>query len=379
MTANINPDTGIAYGYISANVLDSDIVNELQMNGTDVYYEDAKLEEQIEVAHNPEAQKAAMDEAPPDPEIDPKDETAVFEHTLQYVKDNWDGSKWEQHFSDCYSPDEPVHEGEKDGVRYRTSWLGGALNVWVFKSPFVTLQAGRASPCVPNAGILDTLDGDVTAYNVPDDWRQGPDEGEIEEWCAQHHGRIFENMPEEVRDYWRKRYLESHGVIDGTQGTPHESGMYVEHFKVDDNTEHWSVMTPVGELATTVMHDTPRQAEEELRALWRAEKGPRSARYERPDCGEAGHADGACGNAQCLPAKATLADVQFIIDHGFHIGPRDPALLGVIFSPKMRDRAQEDAAYMVYDPSDDDDGFLVTGDNLAELVVETRKHIELKS
>jgi len=42
MTANINPDTGIAYGYISANQMDPDTVQWLLYDaGTDLSYGEA--------------------------------------------------------------------------------------------------------------------------------------------------------------------------------------------------------------------------------------------------------------------------------------------------------------------------------------------------
>lgn len=171
MTANINPDTGIAYGYISADSLHPDIVNDLQMDGTDVYYADALEEAQREAARDDEVQAEMVDTGHvTKAQWERADEDERFSATLAWVKDNWEGGRREREFNDNYQPDEPVHEGTKDGVRYRTSWLGGALNVWVFESPHITHTAGRASPCVPNAGILDT-EGDVTAYDVPPDWR----------------------------------------------------------------------------------------------------------------------------------------------------------------------------------------------------------------
>jgi len=172
MTANINPDTGIAYGYISANALDSDLVSELQMNGTDVYYAEALEEAQKEAANNDEVQAEYVDSGQcAEAQWTRADEDERFWATLAWVKENWEGSRREQEFNDSYQPDEPIHEGTHEGVKYRTSWLGGALNVWIFESPHITHSARRASPCVPNAGILDTLDRDVTAYDVPEDWR----------------------------------------------------------------------------------------------------------------------------------------------------------------------------------------------------------------
>lgn len=180
MTANIDPDTGVAYGYISANALHPDIVQELQDNGTDVYYADAVAEAKREAAREWAAKLTAAGVLDLDlyvrldvetEESDPLDEERLEQVVQQYVESNWDGSDWEQRFHDYYQPDEPIHEGVKDGVKYRTSWLGGALNVFIFESPHITEAARRASPCVPNAGILDTLDGDVRAYDVPPEWR----------------------------------------------------------------------------------------------------------------------------------------------------------------------------------------------------------------
>lgn len=143
---NMNLTYGIAYGYISANALHSDIVCSLQ-EGKDVYYEEA-LEEHLAGLRD-------------DPDFDEDEAT--------------------EKFSDTWMGDEPVHEGtikvaggnfpEVTELKYRTSWLGGALNVWIFESPFVTDKARKASPCVPGAGILDTLDGDVRSFDVPPTWR----------------------------------------------------------------------------------------------------------------------------------------------------------------------------------------------------------------
>lgn len=173
MTANINPDTGIAYGYISANSLHPDIVQELQDNGKDVYYEDALDDYQQDLSINPALQDEACEDA--GTKRGDLDEDELRAQALAHIRDRWEGSKWEQHFNDNYQPDEPVHEGEKDGVKYRTSWLGGALNVWIFESPF-TGRFQECSPCVPNAANLDYPEDrpnacGVLGYDVPPEWR----------------------------------------------------------------------------------------------------------------------------------------------------------------------------------------------------------------
>lgn len=147
-TANINPETGIAYGYISAGALDSDLVDTLTGNGTDLFAKEALAEWHSEKA-------IALFNAGGYDDIHDADE------------DVDDSEFW-----DCYEAYEPVVEGQYDDVVYSSSWLGGALHFFIYQSPVTTDHARLASPCVPNAGILDTLDGDVTSYNVPDDWRR---------------------------------------------------------------------------------------------------------------------------------------------------------------------------------------------------------------
>ena len=153
MIANINPETGVAYGYISANCLNQEVVNDL-MHGDQasnlshqeawIWFKNTKKDMFIKAGYSEE------------------DAELAAEDTID-------------EFSYEYEDYEPEIEGVYEGVRYKTSWLGGALNFFIFWSPFVTESARLASPCVPNAGILDTLDGHVTSYNVPHDWRYSYD------------------------------------------------------------------------------------------------------------------------------------------------------------------------------------------------------------
>ena len=149
MSANINPKTGIAYGYIAANALHPDIVSSLLYgDGCDSFTDHSWQAMKVNAIAEWRAEN-------PDSELD----------------DFWIWEEICDNVADYYQPDEIETSGDYDGVSYATSWLGGALNFFIFYSPHVTNSAGRASPCVPNAGILDDLDGDVTSYNVPDDWR----------------------------------------------------------------------------------------------------------------------------------------------------------------------------------------------------------------
>ena len=73
-----------------------------------------------------------------------------------------------------YQPDEEHHVLVTDDYEYQTSWLGGALNVFIPKSPWVT-PCNMCSPCVPGSGDLDSAcdegEGNCEAYCPdPEDW-----------------------------------------------------------------------------------------------------------------------------------------------------------------------------------------------------------------
>lgn len=72
-----------------------------------------------------------------------------------------DGFEW---------PDEPEYEGEYGGVKYQIFYLGGAPHLMVLHSPHI-VKARLCSPCIPNAGDLDSLDDSgCDTYGVPADW-----------------------------------------------------------------------------------------------------------------------------------------------------------------------------------------------------------------
>lgn len=151
MTANINPETGVRYGIISADSLDPEIVDEIQQRGTDVHFLDAQADLVAGIA-------MACDN---------------FLRSSQIEKLT---DRAQDMLADVWQDDEPVREFDLQGVKGRTTWLGGALHVWVFESP-VTGVYRLCSPCVPNCGDLnspaDVLRDKVgeICYDVPNDWR----------------------------------------------------------------------------------------------------------------------------------------------------------------------------------------------------------------
>lgn len=154
MQTNVNPSTGVPYGYISANALDQDVVQELLYG---VGADDLTALEREE-----QAVKDAANEA--------------YERGLDYGTDDYEDyiERAVSEAMEDFQCEEPLIHGNYDGVEYHTSWLGGALNFFIFFSPVTTDKARAASPCVPGAAILDTLDGSTFGYDVPADWRATP-------------------------------------------------------------------------------------------------------------------------------------------------------------------------------------------------------------
>ena len=72
--------------------------------------------------------------------------------------------------------EEPVYLAEIDGVTVETFYLGGAPMLMVLDSPFIRKDTPACSPCLPNAGDLDSSvdavssGGTVDCYDVPKDW-----------------------------------------------------------------------------------------------------------------------------------------------------------------------------------------------------------------
>jgi hypothetical protein len=152
---NTNPKTGIRYGYIHADALHPDIVHELLygFQAVSLSCNDALAEYLAEARRNHEDTRPFTDE--------------------------FDEAFWTEELSNTYEGgDEECIEGTYEGVSYCTSYLGGALNFFICESPITVLVNSLCSPCVPNAGDLDSGfavfkdegDSGFLCYGVPGDW-----------------------------------------------------------------------------------------------------------------------------------------------------------------------------------------------------------------
>lgn len=157
---NCHAVTGIPFGYIKADAFHPEFVDQLTIhNGTDHSYTEALAEHLDEKRR--EHESALEDKRIARAEIDGG--------TLsEEEEEDFDEDAATQKFGDSYQCDEPIYSGEHEGVHYRTSWLGGAMNFWIFESP-VVVKCTQCSPCVPGAGLLDSV-GNYEAYGVPADW-----------------------------------------------------------------------------------------------------------------------------------------------------------------------------------------------------------------
>ena len=149
MTVNINPTTGIRYGVIALNDLDQDVVTDLLygIGVTDVSSNEAAVEARKVFT------KQAEDDGIPEDE-----------------REDWIDQQVDREM-EALEIGESVFEGELDGVKYRTFWLGGSHMIFVFESP-VTGHFRLCSPCIPNAADLSNPDPDgYEGYDVPANWR----------------------------------------------------------------------------------------------------------------------------------------------------------------------------------------------------------------
>lgn len=190
MKPNTDPDTGIHYGIIRSDSIHPEVLHSLLYEkGKDVSYTSA-LEDHIA------AKRKEFDDAAEELSIK-RAETGEDRENQNVGEDDpeFDEEFEKEEFSENYCCDEPVTEGVHEGVSYLTTWFGGALLMWIFKSPVMT-KCREASMCVPNAGNLDQP-GDYLAYGVPVDWL---DERFIEQICRDA-GFITVMGPDNL-DYW---------------------------------------------------------------------------------------------------------------------------------------------------------------------------------
>jgi hypothetical protein len=156
MITNQDPDTGVRYTLYRADAFDPELLDDLlYMHGKDLSYAEA-LEQEIA------EQRSAWED-----ECESK-AVAAQEAGTDLVLDDFELCL------DSFDPqiEQPIHEGDYQNIHYRTTWLGGALHIWIFRSPIVGHFA-LCSPCAPGACNGDQrtslVDGHM-GYDVYPNW-----------------------------------------------------------------------------------------------------------------------------------------------------------------------------------------------------------------
>lgn len=185
---NCGPD-GVRYGVISFNAL-KDWCNEDLFYGNqarDLSWEAAveELRAEARASYDNYLEQAHIAAAEVDHGMGEEDHSKFLakwfdEQAVEFDEDDFVSDYMERKGQDVQI-DEPVIEGELDGVKYRISWLGGAPLLWVLEGPLGFAER-LCSPCVPNAADLDSgfiLEGefndaqhgqDYPCYAVPKEW-----------------------------------------------------------------------------------------------------------------------------------------------------------------------------------------------------------------
>jgi hypothetical protein len=156
MPPNINPDTGIAYGVISAK--NAPILHdEIFQKGVNQRIEDRnhKIRSAIEaLCHDM---------------LDKEDVEEVIDHII--------GRADEVESQNDSGDLEIITFRDEKGNEFQLGELGGAPLIWCIKTSEI-VQAPLCSPCVPNAGDLDNLSRNgatnaVACYGVPAEYLEG--------------------------------------------------------------------------------------------------------------------------------------------------------------------------------------------------------------
>lgn len=197
MLTNVNPTTNVRYGVISTSSLDPDVLDILwYVVGKDLTYSDflANLEKEAEVEADAYEDEVKVEIGETDYHMLSNDQYVERKIEQMWERRGYDSREdyveamVEARTSE-YAAEEPVIEGEYEGVKYRIDWLGGASLLWVFEGP-VGFARSLCSPCIPNAADLgqgmvedpgwdedtfpEQFEGWYRSYVVPTSWLCDP-------------------------------------------------------------------------------------------------------------------------------------------------------------------------------------------------------------
>jgi hypothetical protein len=176
--ANVNPETGIRYGVthkIPSWVFDDAMSWECpdEVDALAEYARDLLVKK----AENGEIGPDDIDGFTPDKEEDNRETLADYIRGLDSKASSdllamVDGDAWNEYpgFWGSFDFSESARLGESDGIKMMLGGLGGAPLLWILDSPYLD-TVRLCSPCVPNAGDLDSPDGNgYQCYAPCPDW-----------------------------------------------------------------------------------------------------------------------------------------------------------------------------------------------------------------
>lgn len=187
-TANVNPETGIRYG-VTSSIPDWILDESMSWDCPDESEsaQEYARERLTELAEKGEIDPDAIDGFTFDSEVTAE---SLKDDLLECIA-SLDGEKaidclesiepWAmQGFFDGCDFNDSARYGEIDGIKLMLSSLGGSPLLWVFNSPYLD-NVRLCSPCVPNAGDLDTPDGNGYQCYAPNpEWYGEEEAGMLE-------------------------------------------------------------------------------------------------------------------------------------------------------------------------------------------------------
>lgn len=180
MLTNVNPTTNVRYGVISTSSLDPDVLDILwYVVGKDLTYtsflDNIKKEAENEADAYEDEVKVEIGETDyhmlsNDQYVERKVEQ-MWERRGYDSREDYVEAMVEARTSEYYA-EEPVIEGEYEGVKYQIDWLGGSPLLWVLEGPRGWARS-LCSPCVPNAADLNSgFISDMSATSQHSSWHE---------------------------------------------------------------------------------------------------------------------------------------------------------------------------------------------------------------
>jgi hypothetical protein len=193
-TVNVNPETQIRYGVAQGNNHPY-LLDHIMQNGNDLAYDYfvSEIKSSLRMLDNESNEadiKAVLDDIYGHdlesfiPEIldiltAPSNvisiDGAIEDYPLQ--DELWDLISDDVEYES--DSDSMSYELDEDGCKYAVSSLGGAALIWVYQSTNIVYVESLCSPCVPNAGDLDSgltdEDNGYQCYGIPTEWEQDND------------------------------------------------------------------------------------------------------------------------------------------------------------------------------------------------------------